>query len=225
MLAHEHSRQVLETLDRLRTIIADVEAERRGYLLTLDPSYLKAYGVSDESVRREAQALQALVAQRSVAEPSRRTSGADRYSKAARDRRHRQDGAPRSGLAALAMIHSMDEIRSQIDQMVDHERFLLRGSGEARRGTRTQQDLAHHCGRRHYLQSWRRRRWRSHGSRRARRRKAIEENVELQGDLQERDKKIRRLVDANIIGIIIWELEGRILEANDAFLRIVGIRP
>ena len=61
-LAHEHSRQVLETLDRLRAVIADVEAERRGYLLTLDPSYLKAYGVSDESVRREAQALQALVA-------------------------------------------------------------------------------------------------------------------------------------------------------------------
>ena len=40
--------------------------------------------------------------------------------------------------------------------------------------------------------------------------------------MQQRDKKIRRLVDANIIGIIIWEVEGRILEANDAFLRIVG---
>jgi PAS domain S-box-containing protein len=34
--------------------------------------------------------------------------------------------------------------------------------------------------------------------------------------------KVRRLVDANIIGIIIRELDGRILEANDAFLRIVG---
>lgn len=61
-LSLEHSRQVLDTLDRLRTIIANLEAERRGYLLTLDPAYLKAYGVSDESVRREAQALQALVA-------------------------------------------------------------------------------------------------------------------------------------------------------------------
>jgi CHASE3 domain sensor protein len=61
ILAHERSRQVLETLDRLKSIIADVEAQRRGYLLTLDPSYLKAYGVADESVRRDAQALQALV--------------------------------------------------------------------------------------------------------------------------------------------------------------------
>jgi PAS domain S-box-containing protein len=30
------------------------------------------------------------------------------------------------------------------------------------------------------------------------------------------------LVDANVIGIVIWDLEGRILEANDAFLRMVG---
>jgi PAS domain S-box-containing protein len=40
--------------------------------------------------------------------------------------------------------------------------------------------------------------------------------------LQEREARVRRLVDANIIGILIWDLEGRILEANDAFLRIAG---
>jgi len=48
------------------------------------------------------------------------------------------------------------------------------------------------------------------------------ENATLYRDVREREAKIRRLVDANIIGIIIWELEGRILEANDAFLNIVG---
>jgi PAS domain S-box-containing protein len=48
------------------------------------------------------------------------------------------------------------------------------------------------------------------------------ENASLYCDLSEREAKIRRLVDANIIGIIIWERGGRILEANDAFLRIVG---
>jgi PAS domain S-box-containing protein len=41
-------------------------------------------------------------------------------------------------------------------------------------------------------------------------------------DLAEREAKIRRLVDANIIGIFIWDFEGRIIEANDAFLRMVG---
>jgi PAS domain S-box-containing protein len=43
----------------------------------------------------------------------------------------------------------------------------------------------------------------------------------LHGEIEEREAKIRRLVDANIIGIFIWDFEGRILEANDAFLRMV----
>jgi PAS domain S-box-containing protein len=44
-------------------------------------------------------------------------------------------------------------------------------------------------------------------------------------DLAEREAKIRRLVEANIIGIFIWDLEGRIIEANDAFLRLLGYDP
>ncbi|MBB6091156.1 PAS domain S-box-containing protein [Povalibacter uvarum] len=48
------------------------------------------------------------------------------------------------------------------------------------------------------------------------------ENARLYRDLAEREARIRRLVDANIIGIMIWDLEGRIIEANDAFLRMVG---
>jgi PAS domain S-box-containing protein len=40
--------------------------------------------------------------------------------------------------------------------------------------------------------------------------------------LHENEVKIRRLFDANIIGIEFWDFEGRILEANDAFLRMVG---
>jgi PAS domain S-box-containing protein len=48
------------------------------------------------------------------------------------------------------------------------------------------------------------------------------ENARLYRDLEQREAKIRRLVDANIIGIYLWELEGRIIEANDTFLRMVG---
>src|SRR5262249_1403852 len=48
------------------------------------------------------------------------------------------------------------------------------------------------------------------------------ENTRLYLDLADREGKIRRLVDANIIGIFVAYLEGRIFEANDAFLRIVG---
>ena len=48
------------------------------------------------------------------------------------------------------------------------------------------------------------------------------ENARLYRDLAEREAKIRRLVDANIIGIFIWGLQGQIIEANDTFLRMVG---
>ncbi|HEY4042746.1 MAG TPA: GAF domain-containing protein, partial [Rhodopila sp.] len=48
------------------------------------------------------------------------------------------------------------------------------------------------------------------------------ENARLYRDLATREAKIRRLFDANIIGIFTWEFGGRILEANDAFLRMVG---
>jgi PAS domain S-box-containing protein len=48
------------------------------------------------------------------------------------------------------------------------------------------------------------------------------ENARLYRDLAEREAKIRRLVDANIIGIFISTREGDVIEANDAFLRMVG---
>jgi PAS domain S-box-containing protein len=35
------------------------------------------------------------------------------------------------------------------------------------------------------------------------------------------EAKIQRLVEANVVGIVMWNLEGAITEANDAFLRVV----
>jgi PAS domain S-box-containing protein len=48
------------------------------------------------------------------------------------------------------------------------------------------------------------------------------ENARLYRDVAEREAKIRRLVDANIIGIFILSRKGEIIEANDAFLKMVG---
>ncbi|SIO47780.1 PAS domain S-box-containing protein [Bradyrhizobium erythrophlei] len=48
------------------------------------------------------------------------------------------------------------------------------------------------------------------------------ENARLYNDLQEREAKIRRLVDSNIVGIVIWDVQGRIIDANQAFLDMVG---
>jgi PAS domain S-box-containing protein len=48
------------------------------------------------------------------------------------------------------------------------------------------------------------------------------ENARLYNDLREREAKIRRLVDSNIIGIVIFDIHGRIIEANQAFLEMLG---
>jgi PAS domain S-box-containing protein len=48
------------------------------------------------------------------------------------------------------------------------------------------------------------------------------ENTRLYDDLQDREARIRRLIDSNIIGIFMWDLGGRIIDANDAFLRVIG---
>ena len=58
---------------------------------------------------------------------------------------------------------------------------------------------------------------------------------DLKGQVSEREKaeaevrevargleaKIRRLIDANVVGVVMWTLEGAITEANDAFLRML----
>jgi PAS domain S-box-containing protein len=48
------------------------------------------------------------------------------------------------------------------------------------------------------------------------------DHVRAQEELRESEAKIRRLVDSNIIGIFFSGLKGRVLEANDAFLHLVG---
>jgi PAS domain S-box-containing protein len=48
------------------------------------------------------------------------------------------------------------------------------------------------------------------------------ENTLLYRDLWEREARIRRLVDSNIIGILLWDAQGNISYANDAFLTMTG---
>jgi len=221
-LSLEHGRQVIDTLDRLRTIISDLEDERHNFLLTLDPKFLKAYGVSDEGVRRAAQTLQALVANDPIQSlraghlalilSAKLREIDDIVKTAARDR---------AASAAQAMVRGMDDIRLQIDLFKDYEGLLL--VDREQRADMLEQ----------------RKSWLIAAAitlvfafagvaltlarlEAKRRRQATEENVELQGYLEDRDRRIRRLFESDIIGIIIWDIEGRILEANDAFLRLVG---
>jgi PAS domain S-box-containing protein len=217
----EHSRQVIDTLDRLRANITDAAAERRGYLLTPDLARLKPYGVSDESVRREGEALQALVAN-DRSQSLRAAHLTLIVSAKLRELDESVKTARTSGLdAALAIFGSMDDIRSQIDRMVDHERFLLSywwTRTDAIEQSKTWLIAAAVVVATVFA-----------GAALAfarlearRRRKATEENVQLHSDLEEREAKIRRLFDSNIIGIVIFDFEERFIDANDAFLDMMG---
>ena len=44
----------------------------------------------------------------------------------------------------------------------------------------------------------------------------------LYGQLQRKEAELRLLFDANIVGIVFWDLDGAVRDANDAFLRMVG---
>ena len=48
------------------------------------------------------------------------------------------------------------------------------------------------------------------------------ENTRLYGELKQGEARIRRLVEANIIGIMIWRPDGRVVDANEAFLHLVN---
>ena len=48
------------------------------------------------------------------------------------------------------------------------------------------------------------------------------ENAQLFAVVQEKNARIRHLVESNIIGIFFWDANGSIIDANDAFLEMVG---
>ncbi|GAC1341743.1 MAG: PAS domain S-box protein [Myxococcales bacterium] len=50
----------------------------------------------------------------------------------------------------------------------------------------------------------------------------IARNLRDREALASSEARLRRIIDANIAGIVFWKLDGSVVDANDAFLRIVG---
>jgi PAS domain S-box-containing protein len=55
----------------------------------------------------------------------------------------------------------------------------------------------------------------------ARKQAEAAKDLRSEEELRRREAKIRRLVEANVVGIVMWTLEGEISEANEAFLQMV----
>ena len=63
--------------------------------------------------------------------------------------------------------------------------------------------------------------WSENGAYRWQPAKILHSDNPLYHELQNGDAKIRRLMDANVVGICLWDLDGQVLEANDAFLSML----
>jgi PAS domain S-box-containing protein len=50
----------------------------------------------------------------------------------------------------------------------------------------------------------------------------LAERKRIEDALRESESRFRRLSDSNMIGILFWDLKGRITDANDAFLEMLG---
>jgi PAS domain S-box-containing protein len=50
----------------------------------------------------------------------------------------------------------------------------------------------------------------------------LQERKRIEDALRESESRFRRLSDSNLLGILFWDLRGRITEANDAFLEMLG---
>lgn len=53
-------------------------------------------------------------------------------------------------------------------------------------------------------------------------RNELAERKRVEAALRESESRFRRLSDSNMIGIMFWDMKGRITEANDAFLEMLG---
>jgi PAS domain S-box-containing protein len=52
--------------------------------------------------------------------------------------------------------------------------------------------------------------------------KELAERKRIEEALRESESRFRRLSESNMIGIMFWDLKGRITDANDAFLKMLG---
>lgn len=50
----------------------------------------------------------------------------------------------------------------------------------------------------------------------------IGERKQAEADLRESEARLKRLIDLNLLGVEFWDADGTILDANDAFLNMVG---
>ncbi len=216
----DHTKDVIGELEGAFSAIKDGEASQRGFLLTGSDSYLDPYRAAVSELPRRLERIAALTAD----SPAQRTRASqlrylteDRLLEMSRTIEMAQRGHEDEARAYLKTgvgKRSMDAIRQLITEMKAEERALLavrdRRSSETARTLLTTLGIG--CG---LLFGFLILIWYLIRADLARRNSA-------EAAIREREARIRRLIDANLIGVLFSD-DGHVTDANGAFLSIVGI--
>jgi PAS domain S-box-containing protein len=216
----DHTKDVIGELEGAFSAIKDGETSQRGFLLTGSDSYLDPYRAAVAELPGRLERITALTAD----SPTQRTRASqlrllteDRLLEMSRTIEMAQRGHDEEARAYLKTgvgKRTMDSIRQLVVEMKAEERALLsirdRRSSETARTLLTTLGIG--CG---LLFGFLILIWyliRADVTRRNRAEAAI----------REREARIRRLIDANLIGVLFSD-DGHVTDANGAFLSIVGM--
>jgi PAS domain S-box-containing protein len=216
----DHTKDVLAELDGVLATITEGETGQRGFMITEDEAYLEPYHRATAELPERLRRIDAMTVdspiqrgraaklRQQVQERLGQLDLAVRLTKAGR-----ADEA-RAYVKAGAGRRTMEEIRTLVASMRSEEKELLRArderSGSTARSLMTTLAIGGALLFAFLIVIW----WliRSDLARRNRAEAAI----------RDRETRIRRLIDANLIGVL-FSRNGGITDANDAFLSIVGL--
>ena len=216
----DHTKDVLAELEAVQATITELETGQRGFLITQDEAYLEPYHRATAELSEHLRRIDAMTAdsaiqhqraaklRQQVQERLGQLDLAVRLTKAGRAEEARSYIRAGTGRA------TMEEVRALVAEMRSDEKGLLRArnerSGSTARSLMTTLGIGGTLLFAFLVLIW----WliRSDLARRNRTEAAI----------RDRESRIRRLIDANLIGVL-FSGDGEVTDANDAFLSIVGL--
>ncbi|HEY9780137.1 MAG TPA: CHASE3 domain-containing protein [Leptolyngbyaceae cyanobacterium] len=215
-----HTNEVLAALEGTLSTLKDAETGQRGYLITGRENFLQPYNTATKSVNDHVQQVKKLTVDNpiqqqriSILEP-KIAEKFNYLNQTIALRRQKGFAAAQQIVLSERGKQEMDEIRVLVAQMKGEERQLLQQRSQDAK-TSTQQLIVTFSiasgaslallGLVYYLVK-----------------RDIEKRSEAEKILRQSEARFRRIVEANIIGFVFADFNGKIIDANDAFLQIVG---
>ena len=216
----DHTKDVLADLEGVQASITEGETGQRGFLITGDEGFLEPYHRASAALPERLRRIEAM-----TTDDSARSAKARRLRELVMERLAQLDLAVRlteagRGEEARAYVRAgtgratMEQVRALILSMRSEERELLRvrneRSGSTARSLITTLAIGGALLFTFLILIW----WLIRADL-ARRNRA-------EATIRERETRIRRLIDANLIGVL-FSNGGDVTDANEAFLSIVGL--